>query len=61
MPQRVHPSEWYDPVTVRIDEDTGLVISDEEWKRWVWYDVTTMSGYRPGVHRYVKVREVDGD
>ena len=49
------PSDWFDPVTKRIDDATGQEISKEDWKRWEWYDVTTMQGYEPGVHKYVKM------
>lgn len=53
MPQS--DSAWYDPVTKRIDADTGLDISAEDWRRWDWLDVTTWEGYVPGVHHYMKV------
>jgi hypothetical protein len=49
-------SAWFDPVTKRIDQQTGLEISADDWRRWSWYDVTTRAGYEPGVHWYVKLR-----
>lgn len=50
----VRPPDWFDPVLRRIDVDTGLEITDAEWEGWDWHDVTTMQGYMPGTHLYMR-------
>lgn len=51
-------SAWFDRITTRIDHETGLEIPPDVWRKYEWYDVTTLGGYRPGVHVYLKMREI---
>ena len=52
------PPIQLEPVVKRVDDFTGQEISLIEWATHEWLDVTTQSDYKPGVHRYRKLRRI---
>lgn len=50
-------SPWFDHIQRRVNDATNQDITEEEWNKYEWIDVTTLNNYESGVHRYVRIKE----